>query len=213
MKATIPDRGSLAKEYFERYEQYQEIVDWLRRDLDDLLNRDGVRAIVRARIKSFEGCYQKILRKCKSFGNSSLYLSINDLLGLRIVCPFLEDLKAVECILKRNYSISQIERKGNGHNFREFGYESTHLLLHVPELMYTCYSFKNPVVAEVQLRTILQDAWAEIEHQLVYKTGAEGTVQVVRRKLAAINATLTLLDLDIQELRNVEEHTSTSSQD
>ena len=211
MKIAIPDRGSLAKEYFERYEQYQEIVDWLRRDLENLLNCEGVRAIVRARIKSFESYYQKILRKCKSSGNSSLCLSINDLLGLRIVCPFLDDLKAVERILERNYTISQIERKGNGHNFREFAYESTHLLLNVPELMYTCYGFKNPVVTEVQLRTILQDAWAEIEHQLVYKTGAEDTVQRNRRKLAAINATLTLLDLDIQELRNVEEQTSASS--
>jgi aminoglycoside phosphotransferase family enzyme len=59
MKTAIPDRGSLAKEYLERYEQHQEIVDWLRRDLDDLLNREGVRAIVRARIKSFESYYQK----------------------------------------------------------------------------------------------------------------------------------------------------------
>jgi len=208
MKKAIPDRGSLAKEYFERYEQYQEIVDWLQRDIETLLNRERICGIVRARIKSFESYYQKLLRKCENYENTSVCRSINDLLGLRVVCPFLDDLKAVECVLECNYSILQIERKGNGHNFREFGYESTHLLLNVPELMYTCYGFETPIVIEVQLRTILQDAWAEIEHQLVYKARAEDKLRLIRRKLAAINATLTLLDLDIQELRSVEEHTT-----
>ena len=57
-------------------------------------------------------------------------------------------------------------------------------------------------VCEVQLRTILQDAWAEVEHELVYKSDISLPNQSIRRKLASLNATLTLSDLIFQEIRD-----------
>lgn len=57
-------------------------------------------------------------------------------------------------------------------------------------------------VCEIQLRTILQDAWAEVEHELVYKSPVSLPKESVKRKLAALNATLALSDLIFQELRD-----------
>ncbi len=57
-------------------------------------------------------------------------------------------------------------------------------------------------VCEIQLRTILQDAWAEVEHELVYKSDISLPNQSIRRKLASLNATLTLSDLIFQEIRD-----------
>src|SRR5690606_20432336 len=56
-------------------------------------------------------------------------------------------------------------------------------------------------VVEVQLRTTLQEAWAEVEHELVYKADIDFVDQGVRRKLLALNATLSLADTIFQELR------------
>ena len=51
-------------------------------------------------------------------------------------------------------------------------------------------------------RTILQDAWAQIEHELVYKADRSVPKSAVRRKLAAVSATLTLADVVFQETRD-----------
>ena len=52
------------------------------------------------------------------------------------------------------------------------------------------------------LRTILQDAWAEVEHELIYKTSIDKVENTLRRKMIAINATLSLADLTFQEIRD-----------
>ena len=48
----------------------------------------------------------------------------------------------------------------------------------------------------------MQDAWAEVEHELVYKSDITLPNQSIRRKLASLNATLTLSDLIFQEIRD-----------
>jgi tetratricopeptide (TPR) repeat protein len=58
------------------------------------------------------------------------------------------------------------------------------------------------VVAEIQVRTILQDAWAEVEHELVYKSDFSPFDLPLRRKLASVNASLSLADIIFQELRD-----------
>jgi len=57
-------------------------------------------------------------------------------------------------------------------------------------------------VCEVQLRTKLQDAWAGVEHELVYKSDITLPNESIRRKLAALNASLTLSDVIFQEIRD-----------
>ncbi len=60
-------------------------------------------------------------------------------------------------------------------------------------------------VCEIQLRTILQDAWAEVEHELIYKSDWPIPTDQVRRKLAALNANLSLSDVIFQELRDFQQ--------
>jgi putative GTP pyrophosphokinase len=61
----------------------------------------------------------------------------------------------------------------------------------------------NIKLAEVQVRTFLQDAWAEVEHELIYKNNNQITPldEPLRRKLAALNANLSLSDVIFQEIR------------
>ena len=58
------------------------------------------------------------------------------------------------------------------------------------------------MVCEIQLCTILQDAWSEVEHELVYKTNFNPFDEPLKRKLAALNATLNLSDTLFQEIRD-----------
>ena len=158
------------------------------------------------RVKSFNSFYKKLLRiKPPSLGKQEMPV-LTDLIGIRIICPFLEDLTIVE---KQLFKIVEIERKGADRTFSEFGYESIHILLDIPE------DFKNQVnkefldiivpnglVCEIQVRTILQDAWAEVEHELVYKSEFSPFDLPLRRKLASTNASLSLADIIFQEIRD-----------
>jgi putative GTP pyrophosphokinase len=94
----------------------------------------------------------------------------------------------------------EVERKGSERSFREFGYESIHLLVELPvDLREEGSGFDCPAV-EVQLRTILQEAWAEVEHELVYKAEFTPFDEPMKRKLAALNANLSLSDIIFQEI-------------
>ena len=60
----------------------------------------------------------------------------------------------------------------------------------------------NYFVCEIQIRTILQDAWAEVEHELIYKSEFSPFDMPLRRKLASMNASLSLADIIFQEIRD-----------
>jgi putative GTP pyrophosphokinase len=108
----------------------------------------------------------------------------------------------VEKLVKDHFHVVEMERKGFRRSVGEFGYESVHFQIRIDpvarqrELPYTAN------VCEVQLRTILQDAWAEVEHELIYKSDISLPNESIRRKLASLNATLTLSDLIFQEIRD-----------
>ncbi len=104
-------------------------------------------------------------------------------------------------VLGREFQILDYEQKGSS-SFREFGYESTHLIIKVPPKIIKKHNLEEDLICEVQIRTILQDAWAEVEHELVYKAEFSPFDEPLKRKLAALNANLTLSDIIFQEIRN-----------
>jgi ppGpp synthetase/RelA/SpoT-type nucleotidyltranferase len=173
----------------------------------------------KGRIKDFHGYYKKFLKTAQNGCDQKRRLPadelplITDLMGIRIVCAFLEDLSAVEHQIAQNFTVLEVERKGSGQTFREFGYESVHLLMKIPPSILNGAAAAMPgdipsrqwleeLVCEIQIRTILQDAWAEVEHELIYKSEFSPFDLPLRRKLASINASLTLADIVFQEIRD-----------
>jgi putative GTP pyrophosphokinase len=164
----------------------------------------SLRANIKQRVKGFESYYSKLLRRARAAGSEGT-IFIPDLLGLRLVVPFLEDLKLLEEALQSDFSVEEVDHKGSSYSPQEFGYDSTHLLLRLEQEEPTPY-------LELQMRTLLQDAWAEVEHDLVYKTELSLLDESLRRKLAAINASLTLADTIFQEIRDYQRRLSSELQ-
>ncbi len=183
------------------------ILNGIQNQLKNTLNLAST-PMYKARVKSFNSYYKKLLRiKPPSLGQQDLPV-LTDLLGIRVICAFLEDLQEVEKQIVQNFSIVEIERKGADKSFSEFGYESLHILIEIPEKLREfsgngdSLCMPNGLVCEIQIRTILQDAWAEVEHELVYKSEFSPFDLPLRRKLASINATLSLADIIFQEIRD-----------
>jgi len=136
-------------------------------------------------------------RESKTYNQAN---AITDVLGLRIICSFLSHLQSIEDLIRKKFQVIEIERKGIHHSFKEFGYQSVHLLIKVPSEILSQFQVEERLVCEIQLRTILQEAWAEIEHALVYKADWSIFDEPLKRKLAALNANLTLSDILFQEI-------------
>jgi putative GTP pyrophosphokinase len=169
--------------------------------LEETLRLLSSHPTIKARVKGFSSFFKKYIRLLKKDVSSQTPPVITDIIGIRIICPFLEDLTQVEGLLRKNFEVLEIERKGIDHSFREFGYESIHLLVKIPAESIQRLGFPGCDVAEVQIRTILQDAWAEVEHELVYKAEFNPFDDPMKRKLAAVNASLFLADIIFQEIR------------
>jgi len=197
-----PDRMQLQEAYALKVPVYEEVLENFLRRLDRDLKDQGVRFSLKFRVKSFSSYYKKLLRKIGREESRGKDLHIQDILGIRIVCPFLESLESVEEILRSHYTLFEVERKGAEHSFREFGYQSIHLLLELPDDLRESYPDLDIDICEVQIRTILQDAWSEVEHELVYKANFTPYDESLRRKLAALNANLSLSDVIFQEIRD-----------
>jgi putative GTP pyrophosphokinase len=203
MKNTLPDRRFLQERYERHLETLDIIAGELRASIEQALGELPSLPTLKVRLKDFDSYFEKYIRILNN-GNGPVKdgrPEITDLIGIRIVCPFLEEVDTVEAILNRLFKVVEVEKKGSNYSFKEFGYESTHILVEIPEQFIEQYGDCGCGVAEIQVRTILQDAWAEVEHELVYKAEFSPFDDPMKRKLAAINANLSLADIIFQEIR------------
>lgn len=130
------------------------------------------------RIKEREECISKFKRKyLTEIENSNLDYKIEnhltDLVGLRVVCLHLDDIKEIQNLIESNFKEIDITDKSSLLDSTEdkFGYKGLHLDLMINEQRTTLpeYSkFKN-ISFELQVRTIIQDAWSVLDHKIKYK--------------------------------------------
>jgi GTP pyrophosphokinase len=198
----LPPREQLERRYTELADSYDKLLFELQRRIRTALAARELQATIKHRVKSFKSYYEKLRRIVRETGQRSGTVLVTDVVALRIVFPFLEDVSAAEKVLRELFEISELDRKGAEFSVREFGYESIHCLLRVPQDLCESFHIGGPFDCEVQLRTILQDAWAEVEHEIVYKSEFTPLDESVQRKLAALNANLSLSDITFQEIRN-----------
>jgi ppGpp synthetase/RelA/SpoT-type nucleotidyltranferase len=202
---SIPHKDEIKK----TYESYNVVLTEILQKVEAKLKKTIKLASMptyKSRIKSFNSYYRKVLRlKAEEVSNRGKLVELTDMMGIRVICAFLEDLHDVEQQVRDNFVVKEVEYKGSGDNFREFGYESIHVLIKIPAdcMPEKCeVEIPSGLVCEIQIRTILQDAWAEVEHELIYKTEFTPFDMPLRRKLASINASLSLADTIFQEIRD-----------
>ncbi len=206
----IPDKQELKTRYAGLVASFEAILDNLHHQLKAELERKSLHVTVKTRVKSFDSYYRKLLaRLAEGEGeidpgrllSSEEGLQLTDVLGVRIVCPFLEQVQTACAVVRSLFEVIEIEEKGAERSFREFGYQSTHYLVRLPDSLEPEGLGFTPI-CEIQVCTLLQDAWAEVEHEIIYKAEFTPFDEPLRRKLAALNANLTLSDIIFQEIRD-----------
>ena len=125
---------------------------------------------IKSRIKRPMSIIEKLYRKGFPISLKSMKDNLNDIAGIRVICPFIEDIYTVAEMLTKQDDLKVLEIKDYIQNPKPNGYRSYHLVLEVPVFLS---DRKEPVRVEVQLRTIAMDFWASLEHQIHYKTSKE----------------------------------------
>ncbi len=195
------DKAVLAKSYSYYKPHFDILLSRLLEEIQGIFKDESYPISYKSRVKSFESYYRKVQKyNVKSLDGEIPVLT--DILAVRVMCSFVSDLKSVEAVILNNFTCCDVENKGENLSYREFGYNSIHLLLEIPDEFKVGLNLPKGLVLEIQVRTILQDAWAEIEHDLVYKAELTSFDEPMKRKLAAINASLTLADIVFQEIND-----------
>ncbi|HIY12138.1 MAG TPA: GTP pyrophosphokinase family protein [Candidatus Agathobaculum merdipullorum] len=125
---------------------------------------------IKSRIKTPRSIIGKLKRRGYPVSLQSMMENLNDIGGIRVICPFIEDIYTVADMLMRQDDLTLIERKDYIETPKPNGYRSLHLILEVPIFLS---DRTQPVRIELQLRTIAMDFWASLEHQLRYKSDVQ----------------------------------------
>lgn len=163
-------------------EEIKQIEELCIKGRDNAIDRIPI-YFIKSRVKKSDSTFLKTKRKGKS------YKDFTDYGGVRLLCLFERDMMSVHDYLLRSLSEKEFDLyECNFYNFDEneelykklcqsieqyypghfmikedrvSGYKSIHYLV--------CRD--GAVVIEIQLRTLIQDVWGELEHALSYKKG------------------------------------------
>ena len=198
----MENKNSLQHEYQLREIPYNRLLSILIDSIEDKIGDSVGNVMIKGRLKKFETFYRKLLEKSRKQNIDLPFNNILDILGVRIIVPFLEDIQVVQNKIGEHFNVIETKYKQQNLSIQEFGYDSLHLIISIPGDLKSIVNIQDNLHCEVQIRTILQNAWAEVEHELVYKTSINKVEDAIRRKLIALNAMLSLADINFQEIRD-----------
>lgn len=186
----------MLRQYQERLTLYQHLRDELRSGLEALITQAELNIHqLTARVKTAESLSDKLRRKP---GRYDKLHDVTDLVALRVITYLESDVNVVARLIEEHFQIdwSNSSDKSMHHDPDRFGYMGVH---------YVVYA-KNPDLPdmrfEVQIRSILQHAWAEIEHDLGYKS-RDAVPREVRRRFYRLAGLLEMADEEFMTIHRL----------
>ncbi|SHI05815.1 GTP pyrophosphokinase [Clostridium grantii] len=150
----------------------------------------------KSRIKSSKSVKNKLLKKGLEPDLQTALDNLTDIVGIRIVCGFMDSVYQVVDFIKAQREFEIIKEKDYISNPKPNGYRSYHLIvkLNTEEL--------DGVAVEIQIRTIALDCWASLEHQIKYKHTIKYT-KTIEKELKRCADEIASVDLTMQTIREV----------
>lgn len=159
---------------------------------------------IKSRLKSLPSIEKKLIKRGLPVTLESMEHNLTDIAGVRVICPFPDDVYYLADTFLKQDDIVLLEKKDYIRNPKPNGYRSLHLVVEIPIFLT---NEKRMMKAEIQLRTIAMDCWASLEHQLRYKKdlpfdermGSE--LQECARLSADLDRRMDALRRDVQKLQ------------
>lgn len=145
--------------------QAKEELEGFKISLKEIHNYDVI-SNIESRIKTPESIVKKMQKKHYDLNYEELIRNINDVAGIRIVCPFKTDIFKIKEVIEKNSSLEILEIKDYVNTPKKSGYSGLHIIAQTP------VNIGDTVVAvkvEIQIRTMAMDFWSTTEHKIKYK--------------------------------------------
>jgi putative GTP pyrophosphokinase len=125
---------------------------------------------------------------------------ITDIVGARVVVLFLSDLPRLDRLIRETFTIHSADDKISSGDPASFGYMSVHYTASLGENHRgPRYDGLGEMVFEIQARTIVMDAWANVSHYLDYK-GSPSIPEELRRDFFALSGLFYVADQHFEML-------------
>lgn len=148
------------------------ILDMLETDITTRMTRSGIMFRIFSRVKSVDSLRHKVNFKSKKYLEGKA--KIQDMLGMRIVLYFPDDVEALSAFLGNN---DVVKRAIDEHDISTFCPQRLNLTKNIPEEYVEEFRKGLPEdlaqfvdnTYEIQIRTIFSEGWHEVEHDMRYK--------------------------------------------
>ncbi|MBA7477584.1 hypothetical protein ES707_12995 [subsurface metagenome] len=176
-------QDEIIKEYSKNHGDCEEFTSICKYLIEQLLNNTSIQLLpITSRTKGIDNLVRKLSLHEKPYNTLA---DITDLSGIRVVTYFSDDVDKVASIIEQEFDVDH-NKSVDKRKLLEpdrFGYLSLQLICRLsPERLalseYKRFSYR---VCEIQIRSVLQHAWAEIQHDRGYKTPGSIPRQIHRR--------------------------------
>ncbi|SCY46589.1 GTP pyrophosphokinase family protein [Nitrosospira sp. Nsp13] len=197
--------------YFRIASYYSDLAGATKNIAEEALKRREIRIhSIEARAKDAASFGRKAAKPSKHDPNQPMYPNpieqINDKAAIRIITFFPRTIEEIDQMLRSEFAVFEHFDKGESLIEEErFGYQSVHYLITLSDVrtpLPEYERFKDAKV-EVQVRTILQHAWAEIEHDIQYKSSAT-IPRDIKRRFMSLAGLLEIADREFQAVQDAD---------
>lgn len=198
---------------------YSELAISAKRIAEEALKRRGISIhSIEARAKDAASFGVKAAKPSKNDPGRPMYPNpmeqITDKAAIRLITFFPRTIKEIDEMLRSEFNV--IEHFDKGESLIEderFGYQSVHYLVTLSSSRTNLSEYEKFASAkvEVQVRTILQHAWAEIEHDIQYKTSAT-IPRDIKRRFMSLAGLLEIADREFQAIQDADKDLNTRAE-
>ena len=191
----------ILKDYLKKHPLCVEFGTALSRILADVLASKNLHSLsIDNRVKSKASLKLKL--ESGVIKDASTLDDVYDLVGVRIITYVYEDTLNIEKVLQKSFSMDPInvdQRLG----VDRVGYRSHHWLISLSPIRIKLPEYKKfeGLKAELQIRTILQHAWAQIGHNQIYKPNVK-LPEKIKRDFALLAGLLEIADNEFSRISN-----------
>ena len=182
---------AILEEYRENLPRFEEVSREIRAALQKTFDDAGLLlAGIESRVKTEKSLAGKLELKGSKYATLA---DITDIIGLRVITFYIDDVDKVASAVERLFEVdweNSVDKR-KVHEIDSFGYLSLH---------YICSRPGFPYRFEIQMRTVLQHAWANMTHDTGYKSGVE-IPKVYLRNLSRLAGILELVDDEFSRIR------------
>ena len=152
---------------------------------------------ITSRIKDPISLYKKLIKK------EIKYEDTHDILGFRIICHFPSEVDKVNQFIENNFIVEHFEKKSDKLKYDQLGYTSDHFEVRIKSELQQFSEIQqySPLIFELQVRTLCQHTWADIEHALLYKQDMP-LEEALKRRVFRLTSLLEICDQEFETVNN-----------